>query len=67
MAVACFKVAVLSTAATVESSQIPRRAKVTTDAVQVFGGADYMKDFSVERCATPRSTRSSKAPTRSTG
>ena len=40
--------------------------KVTTDAVQIFGGAGYMRDFrSSASCATPRSTRSSRAPTRS--
>jgi alkylation response protein AidB-like acyl-CoA dehydrogenase len=42
--------------------------KVTTDAVQIFGGAGYMKDFlSSVTCATPRSTRFSRVPIRSTG
>ncbi len=40
--------------------------KVTTDAVQVFGGYGYTQDFppSSATCARPRSRRSSRAPTR---
>jgi hypothetical protein len=39
--------------------------KVTTDAVQIFGGADYTKEFPVERyMRDSKSTRSSRAPAR---
>ena len=42
--------------------------KVTTDAVQVLGGAGYTRTSrSSATCARPRSCRSSKAPTRSSG
>ena len=39
--------------------------KVTTDAVQIFGGAGYMKIFrSSASCGTPRSIRYSRVPIR---
>ena len=38
--------------------------QVTTDAVQVFGGYGFTREYPVERCAMLRSLRFTKAPTR---
>jgi alkylation response protein AidB-like acyl-CoA dehydrogenase len=40
---------------------------VTTDAVQLFGGAGYSQDFPVEQMMRDASPRFTRAPSRSTG